>query len=333
MTDQAVPSHSRHSTRVAPREGEDGLFTQSWFPICQAVEVGNGEIRGFDFLDGRVIVVRTLDGSVRVQSAYCPHMGADLSVGTLIDGRVRCAFHHWEYGGDGRCARTAIGDPPPAAARLFNFPTRERFGLIWAFNGEQPLWELPDFRFPDQELVMRTTILEPAMPIDPWMQCANTPDLQHIRTLHGVTFRSEDPSEEIEWSPFGLRYHFEAKHRQGEKAEFWVGINGTSLYWQEAVFEGKWFGFLAPFSLPRPSVTQTFMVLAVRRDLGSEREVQQALDFFYELEKGVVSEDFLVMKGIRFRAGTLTRSDRALARFFSYMRAYPRAHPSRAAIS
>ena len=35
------------------------------------------------------------------------------------------------------------GDPPPPAARLFRFPTAERYGLIWAFNGEQPLFEIP----------------------------------------------------------------------------------------------------------------------------------------------------------------------------------------------
>ena len=32
---------------------------------------------------------------------------------------------------------------------------------------------------------------------------------------------------------------------------------------------------------------------------------------------------------MRFRPGTLTKSDRTLARYFQFLRGYPRAHPSR----
>ena len=29
-----------------PREGDDGLFSQSWFPICLASDVAPGQVRG-----------------------------------------------------------------------------------------------------------------------------------------------------------------------------------------------------------------------------------------------------------------------------------------------
>lgn len=41
-----------------PFEGEDGQFTQSWFPICLSSDVAPGSFQGYDFLDGKVIVVR-----------------------------------------------------------------------------------------------------------------------------------------------------------------------------------------------------------------------------------------------------------------------------------
>jgi len=45
-----------------PAKGENELFTQSWFPITFSDSVRQGEIKGFDFLDGRVIVVRDEGG-------------------------------------------------------------------------------------------------------------------------------------------------------------------------------------------------------------------------------------------------------------------------------
>ncbi len=101
----------------------------------------------WDFLDGRVIVFRGSSGTAQVSSAYCPHLGADLSVGDVQGDTVRCAFHHWQYDRNGVCVKTGIGDPPPPGACLFTFPTAEKHGLIWAFNGEEPLFAIPDFPY------------------------------------------------------------------------------------------------------------------------------------------------------------------------------------------
>ena len=70
-------------------------FHQSWFPIALANELGTGAVIGRDFLGTRVILYRDPAGKALVQSAYCPHLGADLSVGQLVDGQIRCAYHHW----------------------------------------------------------------------------------------------------------------------------------------------------------------------------------------------------------------------------------------------
>ena len=58
--------------RPIPTEGEDGLFTQSWFPICLAAAIEPGGIAGFDFLDGRIVVWRGLDGQAHVLLPVIP---------------------------------------------------------------------------------------------------------------------------------------------------------------------------------------------------------------------------------------------------------------------
>lgn len=311
-----------------PAEGQDGLFTQSWFPICLARDVAPGTVHGVDFLDGRVVVWRDRDGVAHVTSAFCPHMGASLEAGDVVDGSLRCGFHHWRFGPDGRCTATAIGDDPPLRAALFVFPSVEKYGLVWAFNGETPLYALPEFPHPSATLLMKTIELPQLMPVDPWVQCANTPDMQHIKTLHRVTFEHGDPDDIIEWSPYAMQYDFKGRYDTGVRAEWRIGVFGTSLYYQSAELEGRWFGFLVPMGLPRPGLSRNFMTVAVQKtdDPAGDREF---LESCLLLEMAIVGEDTHIMSTMKFRPGTLTKSDRTLARYFQYLRAYPRAHPSR----
>jgi nitrite reductase/ring-hydroxylating ferredoxin subunit len=317
---------ARKIAATVPAEGADGVFSQSWFPICLASDIPVGTVAGFDFLDGRVVAWRDSQGLVHVTSAYCPHMGASLEAGEVLGDRLRCAFHHWQYDGDGRCVETAIGDPAPSHACLFVFPTLERWDIIWVFNGEAPLYQIPDFPFPTENLLFKTLSLPDRMPVDPWVQCANTPDIQHIKTLHRVSF-ADDPYESVRWTPHSMEYSFEGFFDSGTAATWDVGVFGTSLYYQSAWLDGRWFGFLVPMGLPRPGSTHNFLVLAVQ-PTDNAAEDERFLDLCLLTELGILGEDIGVLTTMRFEPGNLTRSDKVLGRFFEYLRAYPRAHPS-----
>jgi len=326
-------SRKRVLGRPIPTEGENGLFSQSWFPLCLSNAVAPNQVRGEDFLDGRVVIFRTASGRAQVLSAYCPHLGADLSVGDVYEDTIRCAFHHWQYDVDGVCTKTRVGDPPPPGACLFKFPTIEKYGLIWAFNGEEPLFALPDFPYPENELVMKVETFSTDMNVDPWVLCCNTPDIQHIKALHSITFDQADPDEEIGWTPYSMLYDFKGRHAGGEPIEYRVGIFGTSIFYQSSVFNGRWFGFLAPFGLPRPGRSKTYMIVVARKDDGDDAANEAFVNFAMDLEKRVVSEDVSIMQTIHFKPGTLTKSDKALSKFLQYLRNYPRAHPSAEFIS
>ena len=104
--------------------GAEG-FHQSWFPVALAGDIGPGRATGRDFLGTRVVVYRDAAGKAVVQGAYCPHLGADLSVGEVVDGQIRCAYHHWRFDGGGRCVDIPAGDRIPPAARIPTYPSAE----------------------------------------------------------------------------------------------------------------------------------------------------------------------------------------------------------------
>ncbi|HTL00203.1 MAG TPA: Rieske 2Fe-2S domain-containing protein [Pseudomonadales bacterium] len=327
------PLRKRRFAAQVPAEGDGGLFTQSWFPICPSYEVMPGQIVGKSFLDGRVVVYRGNDGRASVLSAFCPHVGADLAVGAVVGNDIRCAFHHWEFDADGRCLRTGIGDPAPKNACLFKFPSVEKFGLIWAFNGDEPWWDIPEFPVPEEELAIDVRYDVPTMPVDPWVVCANTPDWQHIKVVHRLEFDHSNLYDQIEWTSHSMRYSFAGRMENGNGPEinYNVGIYGTSIFHLHGTLNGQWYAVMTAFGMPQPGVTQNYFVLCVQKGDGSPESNQQIKflhDFLFKLGKTMTDDDRPILHTIKYSPGTLTRSDRALARYLEMVRKFPRAHPS-----
>lgn len=314
-------------------EGDGDVFSQTWWPLCRSSDLPQGEVIGRNFLDGRVAIYRTEDGSPAVVSAYCPHNGADLSVGRVCQGRLVCAFHEWEFNPDGKCVKTGSGDPVVEGMRVFRYPTQERFGLIWAFNGTEPLFDLPTLDYPDEELEFHAEIPIIDLLVDPWVFMCNTSDFNHVICVHKVDIEGEDPASRINYTEFGYDNHLRGTLREtGERIEYRLGIAGTNIYFQTGSAGGHWFAFLYPAGLHRPGTLRSYVIIATRKSNGTPEDdarAKAALEYGMELEKVVVSQDRDILNTIRFSRGMFTRSDKALVRFLDYLAKYPRAHPGR----
>ncbi|MGC2275368.1 MAG: Rieske (2Fe-2S) protein, partial [Candidatus Binatus sp.] len=181
----AIPrAHGARTSRT--RVKKPAGFHQSWYAIARTDEVRAGEVIGRDFLDGRAIAYRAENGEAVVMNAYCRHLGADLSMGKVVGNDIQCAFHHWQYGPDGGCTKIPASEKIPKAARMFKYPTVEKWGLIWAFNGAKPLFDVPEFvDYAESDLDIRTAEAFD-LPVEPWVPFTNSMDFQHLRVLHGL---------------------------------------------------------------------------------------------------------------------------------------------------
>lgn len=320
----------RRFHRPVPHEGDDGLFRQSWYAVCRSSELPPGAVLGRPFLDGRVAVFRGADGMAQVVSAYCPHLGADLGLGTVVGNSLRCAFHHWEFNRAGRCERTGIGDPAPPTACLFNFPTVEKFGVVWAFNGTEPLFELADISRPAEALL--SGVAPPVrLTTDPWIICCNTPDWVHFAMVHRFEVSPEGQDATLSFHDFGVSRAFRARleHGTGPEIDFQVTVSGVNLVLIEGVFEGRWFAVAACLGVPAPGQTEFIVATFIdRREAESDEEAHAALAHYSEISARMGAEDSPIWDSIHFKPGTLTRSDKSLAQYLERLRAYPRAHPS-----
>ena len=69
----------------------------------------------------------------------CPHRAAKLSDGQIIDGKIECLYHGWQFGTDGQCLH--IPQLPkeatiPKNACVQSFAIVERQGIVWMWAGE-----------------------------------------------------------------------------------------------------------------------------------------------------------------------------------------------------
>ena len=82
-------------------------------PVLPAAEVPAGRGRPV-FVDGRVVALFKVDGTVYALEDSCPHAGSSLSAGKLEGAFVQCRAHGLRFdvrtgamrGVDGYCART-----------------------------------------------------------------------------------------------------------------------------------------------------------------------------------------------------------------------------------
>ncbi len=305
---------------LTPKQDETANgFHQSWFPVALAGELGRGQIIGRDFLGTRVILYRSKTGKALVQSAYCPHLGADLSVGQVVDGQIRCAYHHWRFDCSGRCVDIPAGDRIPPAARIATYPSAEAWGLIWAFNGDCPWFPVPTIPGAKEGELVYETHFRGTRATDPWVATSNGVDFQHLRTLHGLS--AVDPPA-VTVGDHSLEYRIEAPSFVQHGL-----ITGVNTFSQHLAIGDQDLFMLfsgAPITHGRSMGFYCFGV----RDAGDGRAGAAAkLDNLRGFVQRLLAEDAPVLDTIRFRPRVLVASDRHLARFLKYVRDFPRVHP------
>ncbi len=95
----------------------------------QAVEVA-GE---------KLVVFQDSGGQWHALLDRCPHRGAALSLGTVLeDGSLQCRYHGWRFRGDGACTRVPLNALTAKAIdsiRASAVPVLELAGALWTYTG------------------------------------------------------------------------------------------------------------------------------------------------------------------------------------------------------
>jgi 5,5'-dehydrodivanillate O-demethylase len=130
---------------TAPDTVAGRLMRQYWQPVKRSQDLPIGTAQPLKIMSEQFTIFRGRDGLAQVLAPRCAHRLTVLSVGTVEDDGLRCMFHGWKFGKDGNCLE-APGESAAlvAKASVKSYPTREEFGLIFAFLGEGEVPTFPD---------------------------------------------------------------------------------------------------------------------------------------------------------------------------------------------
>lgn len=114
------------------------MIRNRWYPVLDSQELGKKPI-GVTRFNEKLVFWRDQEGSVSCIRDRCAHRGARLSIGKVIDSKLQCPFHGFEYDGEGSVVTI------PAMGRSYDVPdnfkvnsykTHESHSFIWIFWGD-----------------------------------------------------------------------------------------------------------------------------------------------------------------------------------------------------
>ncbi len=106
--------NAHYTDPVVHAEEREALLFSTWAGLTVAAEVPEpGDAKPIDFVGVPLLLLRDREGQVRVFQNICRHRGMILvAEPRKIEGALRCPYHSWCYGLDGRLVATPhVGGP------------------------------------------------------------------------------------------------------------------------------------------------------------------------------------------------------------------------------
>ncbi|KAK9274344.1 hypothetical protein L1049_019158 [Liquidambar formosana] len=200
--DEKEGEHEEDHTVVIGPSGQEELradrvvvdydWTEEWYPLYLTQNVPDDAPVGLTVFDNQVVLYRDGEGKLRCYKDRCPHRLAKLSEGQLIDGRLECLYHGWQFEGEGKCAK--IPQLPanakiPQSACVKPYEVRDSQGVVWIWMSQKTppnLSKLPWFEsFTKPDFEDDSTTHE--LPYDHSILLENLMDPAHIPISHDRT--------------------------------------------------------------------------------------------------------------------------------------------------
>ena len=179
-----------------------------WLPVGKLEDLAGGPHAAV-LLGEDVVVWQGPSDEFQAWADQCPHRGTKLSLGHVVDGRLECTYHGWQFDTAGQCkVIPALPDfVPPPAQRACTYETRQAYGLLWVRMQPGPQ-ELPQFAA-EQDARLRK------VNCGPYFVNASAPrivenflDLSHFAFVHEGWLGTRDavavPHYEVSPTPTGV---------------------------------------------------------------------------------------------------------------------------------
>jgi phenylpropionate dioxygenase-like ring-hydroxylating dioxygenase large terminal subunit len=332
----------------APITADDILRTgvlNQWYLVCRASHIGTKPVR-LTRLGRDIALWRDQRGRVHAIEDFCPHRGARMSMGHVVDEGLACRYHGVTIDGDGVVRSVPpVGDCPLVGRHaVTGYPVREQAGAIFLYFSDGVDAVVPELVLPEELtseewsgfLFEAEWNCHYGLPLDNRLDPMHAPYLhaQSFTLAYGVRQSRIDLTE----TPHGFVIErdnqrgvnvdrTEMVHRPGQN--FWIS---TEIPYPRSV-GGNSFRIISHLT-PIDAHRTYFWVFRLQRSSGWRRDMWR---FLYKncLEKrhfDVVEQDREIMEGIPPETGArevLIQCDIGLARMRRLLRTQAEAQAQR----
>ncbi len=168
---------------------QSAALKNCWYPVIDSADLVDSPV-AIRLLDEDLVIWRSETGAVAVAPDRCPHREAPLSIGSLENGVLSCAYHGWDFGGDGRCVSIPSSGSEatiPPAAHLSCRSAEERYGLVWVCPGT-PDVPIPEIAQEADPAFRRINTGVEAWAVSTPRMVDNFLDVSHFPYVHTGTF-------------------------------------------------------------------------------------------------------------------------------------------------
>jgi vanillate O-demethylase monooxygenase subunit len=109
----------------------------TWYVACTPDEIDDKPL-GRTVCNEKIAFYRQSNGQVAAVEDFCPHRGAQLSLGTVCEGHLVCGYHGLVMGCDGKTV-SMPGQRVGGFPKIKAYPVIERYGFVWVWPGDAAL--------------------------------------------------------------------------------------------------------------------------------------------------------------------------------------------------
>lgn len=116
---------------------KENTFARGWYAILPSTHIRKSSkplaIKRFGL---SLVLWRGENNQVTISLDRCPHRGAQLSLGKIIDDCIECPFHGFRFDSQGSCILAPEFDKGVPGLKLTRFIAHESCNMIWMYWGE-----------------------------------------------------------------------------------------------------------------------------------------------------------------------------------------------------
>ena len=302
-------------TQVGPDAAMGQLLRSYWMPIAGTSEFDSIQSKSLKILGEELVLYKDLSGHFGLVDRNCVHRRADLSAGMVEVNGIRCHYHGWLFSANGDCLEQPFEDTvhpeinSKSKIKIKSYPTQVKSGLIWAYLGQTPVPQLPDWEpFSWKDGFVQVVIS--SVPCN-WFQCQeNSIDPIHFEWMHEnwgnrlrtnkIEYGAKHLKIDFKEFEYGFTYH-RIKQGSDEQDEAWQV--GRVCLWPNGFFLGEHFEWRVPID-DENTLSVTWKYTRVPKEM--EPYQQTVIPTWYgpvfdengkPIDTHVMNQDFLAWMG------------------------------------